>query len=100
MKLLSREQALVAMLALFWGVFATADYALCGHALWLGIIFGCTVIASIFTCMSTLAEKINGGRGGFDDGLIIMYGLRVIMTVIFSLMGMYFICLAGIRLFA
>lgn len=100
MKSLTRKQALVSMLVLFWGVFATAHYGLYGHGVWLGILFGCTVVATIFTTVSTLVEEASGGRGNWDGELSLMYGVRVAMTIFSALIGAYVICLAGIRLFA
>lgn len=100
MKSLSRKQALAAMLLLYWGVFLAAHYGLHGHGYWLGILFGCTVIATVFTTLSVLMEKRSGGRDTFDGDLVLMYGVRVAMTVVSSFLGIYFICLAGIRMFA
>lgn len=96
---MNRWLELALILSLFWVVFFAAWYAFYGHGWQVGVVFGLTIIATIYSVGVTIVQHMESKVAEKWVGLGLAHGFRLVMVVTSIIFGMYFIVMDGVRLF-
>lgn len=91
---------LALILTLFWVVFLADWYAFYGHGWPVGVVFGLTVVATLYTSGVYVAKHIESKSTERSVGLGLAEALVWTMVIFSIAFGVYFIVMSGVRLFA
>lgn len=98
---MNRWLALLLFVLLFWATFFSAWFGLYGTGTWVGIVFGLSVICTLYSVGVTVAEDAELRRRRTTSvGLDLALSLRWVMAILSIVALVIFIIVDGVRLFS